>query len=137
MLSPCFPQFSSSDERGTDRTRQRRWHVAPAEIEAVLMQHSGIVDCAVVGAMAADGVTEVPRAYVVRRTTTSNSTTSPVEEKQAALLTSDEVYDFSRQRLASFKRLDGGVVFVDDIPRTASGKTQRFKLVEQGRSVKG
>ena len=64
-----------------------------------------------------DGVTEAPRAYVVRK---------PGPDAQT--LTAEAVYHFSRTRLASYKALDGGVVFVDHIPRTASGKVQRFKL---------
>jgi hypothetical protein len=66
----------------------------------------------------ADGITEVPRAYVVRRTGPEAPTA----------LTAEMVYHFARTRLASYKALDGGIVFVDHIPRTASGKVQRFKL---------
>ena len=65
----------------------------------------------------ADGITEVPRAYVVRKT-----------GSDAPALTAEAVYHFARTRLASYKALDGGVVFVNHIPRTASGKVQRFKL---------
>lgn len=64
-----------------------------------------------------DGTGEVPRAFVVR------SLDSPETR-----VTSDEIYKYARQQLASYKALDGGVVFVEEIPRTASGKIQRFKL---------
>jgi hypothetical protein len=93
------------------------WQVSPAEIETILKQHDQIADAAVAGVHRADGVTEVPRAYVVRKT---GSDVPP--------LTAEAVYHFARPRLASYKALDGGVVFVDHIPRTASGKVQRFKL---------
>lgn len=43
-------------------------------------------------------------------------------------LTAEQVYTFARNQLASYKALDGGVIFVEEIPRTASGKIQRFKL---------
>jgi len=56
-----------------------------------------------------------PRAYVVRKDTTLNAL---------------DAYKWSQARLADYKALDGGVVFVDSIPRTASGKVQRFKLLE-------
>lgn len=59
----------------------------------------------------------MPRAFVVR-----------AKIPQAQELTAEEVYNFSRSRLASYKALDGGVIFVEEIPRTASGKIQRFKL---------
>ncbi|KAK3392826.1 hypothetical protein B0H63DRAFT_424631 [Podospora didyma] len=108
------------DGRAKEIIKVRGWQVAPAEIEAVLLQHPHIADCSVVGTTTDDGLTEVPRAYVVRE-----------KRPQSAVLTSaEDVFNFARQRLASYKRLDGGVVFVDGIPRTASGKTQRFKLFQ-------
>ena len=76
------------------------------------------MDVGVVGTFSADGVNEVPRAYVVRK-------------KQLRLsdqVSGEDIYLFARKRLASYKALDGGVIFVEDIPRTASGKIQRFKL---------
>jgi acyl-coenzyme A synthetase/AMP-(fatty) acid ligase len=45
-------------------------------------------------------------------------------------LTADEVYQFAKSQLAGYKALDGGVVFVTEIPRTASGKIQRAKLAQ-------
>lgn len=93
------------------------WQVAPAEIEAVLLQHPGISDAAVTGMNLKDGTGEVPRAFIVR---TRDSTVPRV--------TADEVYKYARQRLASYKAIDGGILFVEEIPRTASGKIQRFKL---------
>lgn len=58
---------------------------------------------------------EMPRAYVVRC---------------SHLLSEDDVIDFSRRQLISYKALTGGVVFVQQIPRLPSGKIQRYKLVE-------
>lgn len=68
-----------------------------------------------------DGTGEAPRAFVVR----ARDSHSP---GAVSRVTAEEVYKFARQRLASYKALDGGVVFVEEIPRTASGKIQRFKL---------
>lgn len=66
-----------------------------------------------------DGTGEAPRAFIVR----SRDATAAVNR-----LTAEEVYTFARRQLASYKALDGGVIFVEEIPRTASGKIQRFKL---------
>lgn len=82
-----------------------------------MLQHPGIADVAVTGVNLKDGSTEVPRAFVVRS-----------RDPSVSRLTAEEVYNFARQHLASYKSLDGGVVFVEEIPRTASGKIQRFKL---------
>ena len=93
------------------------WQVSPSEIETILKQHDQIADAAVAGVHRADGITEVPRAYVIRKA-----------GAEAEKLTAEAVYHFAGSRLARYKALDGGVVFVDHIPRTASGKVQRFKL---------
>ncbi|XHG04660.1 hypothetical protein AWENTII_007911 [Aspergillus wentii] len=103
--------------RTKELIKVRGWQVAPAELEAVLLKHPAIVDVAVTGVTLKDGSTEVPRAFVVR------TKGLPANQPNA-----EEVYMFARQQLASYKALDGGVIFVEEIPRTASGKIQRFKL---------
>jgi acyl-coenzyme A synthetase/AMP-(fatty) acid ligase len=96
-----------------------RWQVAPAELEFILLKHPGIEDAAVTGVTSKDGDTEVPRAFVVRSKSLCGTR-----------LTSKEVYLFCRRQLASYKALDGGIIFIEEIPRTASGKIQRFKLTQ-------
>lgn len=98
-------------------TFDNRWQVAPAEIEAVLLQHPGISDAAVTGINLKDRSSEVPRAFIVRS-----------RDPSISRLSAEDVYNFTRQRLASYKALDGGIVFVEEIPRTPSGKIQRYKL---------
>ncbi|KAJ6076083.1 hypothetical protein N7499_008064 [Penicillium canescens] len=90
--------------------------VSPAEIEAVLLKHPLIADAAVTGIKLPGGSDEAPRAYVVRSAEASGK------------LTASDVYEFAQQRLASYKALDGGIYFVESIPRTVSGKVQRRKL---------
>jgi benzoate-CoA ligase family protein len=83
--------------------------VAPAEIEQCLVGHPDVVECAVVGAQQ-NGLT-VPRAYVVAR--------APLEEQA--------VQDFVRERLSPHK-YPREVRFVDDLPKTPSGKIDRKAL---------
>ncbi|EPS32474.1 hypothetical protein PDE_07434 [Penicillium oxalicum 114-2] len=105
--------------RTKELIKVRGWQVAPAEIEGVLLGHAGIADVAVSGVDLKDGRGEVPRAFVVRS-----------RDPASGRLTAEEVYEYARRQLASYKALDGGVVFVEEIPRTASGKIQRFKLAQ-------
>ncbi|KAL4863556.1 hypothetical protein BDV12DRAFT_206396 [Aspergillus spectabilis] len=105
--------------RTKELIKVRGWQVAPAELEFILLKHPGIEDAAVTGVTSKDGSTEVPRAFVVRSKTLSGTR-----------LTSKEVYLFCRRQLASYKALDGGIIFIEEIPRTASGKIQRFKLTQ-------
>lgn len=78
------------------------------------------------GVISDDGVTEVPRAYVVPR--------GSADKNNPGL--GQEVYDLVRSRLVSYKKLAGGVVFVESIPRVPSGKVQRFKLLQSTTAIK-
>jgi acyl-CoA synthetase (AMP-forming)/AMP-acid ligase II len=75
--------------------------VAPAELEAVLLESPDIVDAAVVGVTIKGE--ELPRAYVV---VADQSKTTP-----------DKVADWMAGRVARHKQLRGGVVFVDEVPK--------------------
>jgi benzoate-CoA ligase family protein len=86
--------------------------VSPAEVEATLVQHPDVQEAAVVGRRTADGLHE-PAAFVVGL--------------PGRTPTADELVEFCRERLAAFKR-PRRVVFVDDLPKTATGKIQRYKL---------
>jgi benzoate-CoA ligase len=89
--------------------------VSPVEIESVLIDHEAVLECAVVGRDDVDGLSK-PFAYVVLRADVSGT-----PELAAAL------QSFVRERLADYKR-PRGVEFVAELPKTATGKLQRFKL---------
>ncbi|KAK6208076.1 hypothetical protein LQW54_007121 [Pestalotiopsis sp. IQ-011] len=112
--------------RSKELIKVKGWQVAPAEIEAIIIQHPDVADCAVVGVISDDGVTEAPRAYVVPR--------GSADKTNPGL--GQEVYDLVRSRLVSYKKLAGGVVFVESIPRVPSGKVQRFKLLQSTTAIK-
>jgi 4-coumarate--CoA ligase len=90
------------------------FQVAPPELEALLLTHPKIADAAVIGVPRPELGTELPRAYVVAT--------------KGSKITSDEVKAFVAERVASFKRLEGGVVFLDAIEKAASGKILKNKL---------
>jgi len=75
-------------------------------------------DCAVIGLKPPpNSDAELPRAYVVRREGTS--------------ITEDEVKGLIKERLASYKQLTGGVRFLDEIPKSASGKILKRVLRDE------
>jgi len=91
--------------------------VSPIEIESALIDHEAVLECAVVGRADHDGLVK-PFAYVVLN---SGMTGSP----QLA----EALQQFVRSRLPDYKR-PRGIEFVPDLPKTATGKLQRFKLRE-------
>ena len=98
----------------------RAFQVAPPELEGVLLDHPDIVDAAVIGVSNSEG-SEAPRAYLVRRDP-SGDEPSP-----------QEIHRHMRERLASYKMLDGGIVFVEAIPKNPSGKILKRILREQAK----
>lgn len=75
----------------------------------LLKSKDEIVDVAVIGLKAKPGSdAERPRAYVVR--------------KPGSKITAEEVKKLIGENLASYKALTGGVVFLDEIPKSPSGK---------------
>ncbi|XP_066275421.1 uncharacterized protein [Branchiostoma lanceolatum] len=86
--------------------------VAPADLEAVLLGHPGVQDVAVIG-VPDERAGEVPKAFVVKKT-------DGVTEK--------EIVDYVAGKVAPFKKLRGGVEFVKEIPKSASGKILRRTL---------
>ncbi|KAK2799934.1 hypothetical protein FQN50_008327 [Emmonsiellopsis sp. PD_5] len=88
--------------------------VAPAELEAALLENDGIADAAVVGITLNDE--EFPRAYVVLKE----------EAKQGkSALTPSAIQEWIKPRVAKHKWLAGGVVLVDEVPKSPSGKILR------------
>jgi len=69
---------------------------------------------------------ELPRAYVVRR-----------PGSDPAKLTEEGVKELVGRRLAKFKRLEGGVRFVNAIPKNASGKILKRILREEAKKEIG
>ena len=117
-----------------DLIKVRGWQVAPAELEAVLLTHPQIINVAVIGVPVPDGTGEVPRAYVVRKPQLDNGVAANYGMVEENEVTEDEIKEFMLSKLSRYKALDGGVQFVDAIPRTASGKAMKHKLKEMNMS---
>lgn len=101
--------------RSDDMLKVAGLWVAPAEIEAVLVEHPAVVEAGVVGRGDTDGLTK-PEAFVVLR-----DGQLPSAELAAELMA------FVKSRLAGYK-VPPWVEFVPELPKTATGKIQRFRL---------
>jgi 4-coumarate--CoA ligase len=104
----------------TDRLKElikvRGTQVAPAELEDLLLQHPAVEDCGVTG-MPDEYSGEAPRAYVV---VSSNYKSDDMLK--------DELKKFIAERRVREKWLAGGVIFIDAIPKSPSGKILRRML---------
>jgi acyl-CoA synthetase (AMP-forming)/AMP-acid ligase II len=99
-------------DRVKELIKVKGFQVAPAELEAILIAHPEVADCAVIGAPD-DEAGERPMAFVVRRA--------------GAAISEDGVKAVLVGQVASYKQLSA-VRFVDTIPKTASGKILRRQL---------
>ena len=99
----------------TDRLKElikvRGFPVAPAELEALLLTHEAVADAAVIG-VKDDESGEVPKAFVVLRQEVSPTA----------------IQEWVKEQVVPYKRLEGGVNVVEQIPKSASGKILRRML---------
>uniref|UniRef100_A0A1Q3FS36 Putative acyl-coa synthetase n=1 Tax=Culex tarsalis TaxID=7177 RepID=A0A1Q3FS36_CULTA len=99
-------------DRKKEMLRFRGYQIAPAQLEAILMEHPGIVQATVVGIPDP----EPPHVDLATALVVTTGTT-PVTEDQISAYVNGKVPDY--------KRIRGGVFFVESIPLTVNGKTNR------------
>jgi 2-aminobenzoate-CoA ligase len=92
------------------------YNISGPEVEQVLLMHPEVKECAVVAKPVPEKQTNIVKAYVVL------AGTSPASAAKAA-----ELQDFVRERIAAFKS-PREIEFVEQLPRTETGKVQRFRL---------
>lgn len=133
--NPEQPWFKSGDiavlrngkfyivDRMKELLKYKGQQVAPAEIENCLAQHPEVAEAAVVGIDSKTGEGDLPRAYVVR--------------VAGRGVREDDLKEWVRERLAHYKQLRGGVVFVEELPKNAIGKYLRRELRERAKKEVG
>jgi benzoate-CoA ligase len=98
--------------RSDDMLKVSGIYVSPFEVEATLTQHPAVLEAAVIGIEDGQGLTKT-KAFVVL--------------KNGAEASADELKAFVKDKLAPYK-YPRFLEFVPDLPKTATGKIQRFKL---------
>lgn len=98
--------------RSDDMLKVSGIYVSPFEVESTLMQHAAVLEAAVIGAPDDEGLTKT-KAFVVL--------------KSGATVTDAELKAFVKERLAPYK-YPRSIEFVAELPKTATGKIQRYKL---------
>lgn len=98
--------------RSDDMLKVGGIYVSPFEVEACLMTHASVLEAAVIGVADQDGLVK-PKAYVVLK---------PGQQASA-----EDLQGHVKSRLAPYK-YPRWIAFVPELPKTATGKIQRFKL---------
>ncbi len=101
--------------RNDDMLKVSGIYVSPFEVEATLVQHPAVLEAAVIGKTDADGLTKT-KAFVVL--------------KAGAQATEAELQAFVKEKLAPYK-YPRFIEFLPELPKTATGKIQRFRLRER------
>ena len=102
-------------DRRKEMIKYKGFPVAPAEVEAVLLEHPAVKECGVVGRANAEAG-EIPVAFVALRSGFVDS-----------LKMQEELCSFVADRLTTYKQ-PREVHFVEAVPKTASGKILRREL---------
>lgn len=101
--------------RSDDMLKVSGIYVSPFEVEATLIEHPAVLEAAVIGKQDAEGLTKT-KAFVVL--------------KEGAETSADDLKAFVKDKLAPYK-YPRFIEFVKELPKTATGKIQRFKLRQQ------
>ena len=104
--------------RGDDMIISGGYNISGPEVESCLLEHAKVKECAVVAAPDPERG-NIVKAYVVLR-----------DEAEGTPETARELQDFAKKEIAPYK-YPRSIEFIDDLPRTQSGKLQRFKLRER------
>jgi benzoate-CoA ligase len=104
--------------RSDDMLKVSGQFVSPFEVEATLMKHPAVLEAALIGTADADGITR-SKAFVVLK---------PGQAASSAL--EEELKGFVKGQLAPHK-YPRMLEFIPELPKTATGKIQRFKLRER------
>jgi benzoate-CoA ligase len=104
--------------RANDMFKVSGQAVWPTDVENVLQEHDAVLECGVVGAKDPDGLVK-PVAYVVLKQPSTGT---------AEL--AHELQQFVKQKTAPYK-YPRAIVFVDELPKTATGKIKRYLLRER------
>lgn len=101
-----------------------RFQVSPQELEEILVSHPLVDEAAVCGVWSEAHASDLVRAYVVPGKKQSLQVQGNVREAAKT------ISEYVSERVSSYKRLNGGILFVNELPKNATGKVLRRVLKE-------
>lgn len=124
--------FYTIVDRKKELIKYKGSQVPPAELEALLVTNPEVVDAAVIGIYSTEQETELPRAYIVPAAGLASFETP---DSKAAF--EKKIMEWITSQVAQHKRLRGGVVAIDVVPKSAAGKILRRELRERVKQETG
>ncbi|KAL7934549.1 hypothetical protein V8C35DRAFT_326937 [Trichoderma chlorosporum] len=112
-------------DRVKELIKVRGLQISPTEIEALLFRHPSIADACVVP-IPDDSAGELPLAFIVR---------SPAGKTEDERILRQKIHTFVNSELSEYKRLAGGIEFLEALPKSASGKTKRGEMKERAKKI--
>ncbi|OQD87458.1 hypothetical protein PENSOL_c077G02615 [Penicillium solitum] len=106
-------------DRIKDVIKYKGFQVSPTELEEIIGQHGNVADAAVTSVWDDNEATEIPQAFVVPKVKVFSS-----DRK----ILSEEIQRMVASKVAGYKKLRGGIFFVDQLPRNPTGKLLRREL---------
>ncbi|KFA77662.1 hypothetical protein S40288_02716 [Stachybotrys chartarum IBT 40288] len=112
-------------DRLKELIKVRGMQVSPTELETHLARHPAVADSIVVP-IVNEATGELPIAFIVR---------TPDARNQDEKALKESIHAHFNAEMADYKRLGGGIEFVDALPKTAAGKTQRGTMKQKAKAV--
>jgi len=105
-------------DRIKEMIKYKGWSIAPAELEDMLFNNPHVFDAAVIGKPSTElDVGEIPKAFII------------LKPESKGKVSGQEIIDWIAERISAYKKIRE-VEFVDEIPKSGSGKILRRELVE-------
>ncbi|MFX0043203.1 MAG: AMP-binding protein [Candidatus Hodarchaeota archaeon] len=105
-------------DRIKEMIKYKGWAIAPAELEDLLFKNPHVFDAAVIGKPSKElDIGQIPKAFIILKPESKDK------------VTEQEIMDWVAERISAYKKIRE-VEFVDDIPKSGSGKILRRELIE-------
>ena len=112
-------------DRIKEMIKYKGWSIAPAELEDLLFKNPHVFDAAVIGKPSSElDVGQIPKAFLI------------LKPESKGQVSEQDIMDWVAERISAYKKIRE-VEFVDDIPKSGSGKILRRELIEQEKEKLG
>jgi len=112
-------------DRIKEMIKYKGWSIAPAELEDLLFKNPHVFDAAVIGKPSTElDVGQIPKAFII------------LKPESKGKVSDDHIMGWVAERISAYKKIRE-VEFVDEIPKSGSGKILRRELIEQEKKKLG